>query len=108
MSKNLEILQDNDVISVFEDDEGRFLCGDTLQVKQLCNEYKTYVNKSNASISNKEIFEQHIYCKVLRENGEYKGWRKGKVKFVVQFEPDAVECDKITNALDDIRKQIDK
>ena len=56
MSKDLEILRDDDVISVFEDDEGRFVCGDTLQVKQLCNEYKTYVDESNASISNKEIF----------------------------------------------------
>ena len=108
MSKDLEILRDDDVISVLEDDEGRFVCGDTLQVKQLYNEYKTYVNESNASISNKEIFEQYIHCKVLRQDGEHKGWRKGKIKFVVQFEPDVVESNKSSNALDDIRQQIDK
>ncbi len=107
MSKNLEILNNDDVISVFKHDEGRFICGNTLRVEQLCNEYKTYVDKSNASVSNTEIFEQHIDCEVLRQNGEHQGWRKGKIKFVIQFEPDGVENNKNSNSLDDIRKQID-
>ena len=107
MSQEREILNNNDVLSVIKDDEGRFICGDTLRVEQLYNEYKTYVNESNASASNKEIFEEHINCKVLRQDGNSKGWRTGKIKFVVQFEPDAVESSKGSNTLDDIRKQID-
>ncbi|HEY9771778.1 MAG TPA: hypothetical protein V6C71_25320 [Coleofasciculaceae cyanobacterium] len=85
MSKDLEILNRDDVISVFKHDEGRFICGDTLRVEQLCNDYKTYVDESNTSVSNKEIFEQHIDCEVLRQNGEYQGWQKRKIKFVIQF-----------------------
>ena len=83
MSKDLEILNNDDVISVFKHDENRFVSGDTLKVQQLCNEYKTYVSESNASVSNKEIFEQCIECEVLRENGEHKGWRRGKIRFVI-------------------------
>ena len=107
MNQNSEILNNNDVISVMKKDYGRFICGDTMRVEQLYNEYKTYVDESNASVSNKEIFQQFIECEVLRQNSENKTWRKGKIKFVVQFEPDEPENNTNLNALDDIRKQID-
>jgi hypothetical protein len=107
MSKDLEILSNDDVISVIKGDENRFICGNTFRVEQLCNEYKTYVDESNASRSNKDIFEQHIDCKVLRQDGNYKGWRNGKIKFIIQFEPDSVENNESSNSLDDIRKQLD-
>ena len=107
MSKDLEILNNDDVISVIKSDEGRFICGNTLRVEQLYNEYKIYVGESNSSISNQEIFEQHIECEVLRQDNSIKGWRKGKIKFVVQFEPEEYESNSKSNSLDDIRKQID-
>jgi KGK domain len=107
MSKDLEILDSDDVISVIEGDENRFVCGDTFRVEQLYHEYKTYVAKSNASISNKDIFKKHINCKVLRQNRNHKGWIKGKIKFIIAFEPDLVESNESSNSLDDIRKELD-
>lgn len=98
MSKDLEILNNDDVISVIESYKNRFRCGNTLLVEQLYNE----------CISNhKDIFEQYIDCKVLRESSNHKGWRKGKIKFILQFEPDLVESNERSNSLDDIRKQLD-
>ena len=103
MGKEVEILNNDDVISVLKQDENRFVCGDTLKVKQLCNEYKTYISESNASVSNKEIFEKYVECEVLRQNGNSKGWKKGKIKFVIQFEPDEISSHADSNSLDDIR-----
>ena len=107
MSKDLEILRNDDVISVFKHDEGRFASGDTFKTQQLLTEYEGYIRQAK-NVDNSQICIQGIECEVLRENGEHKGWRKGKIKFIVQFEPDVVEDNKSSNALDDIRKQIDK
>lgn len=100
MSKEREILKDNDVISVFEQDKGKFASGDTLKVLQLLAEYEEY-------ITNSEAFLQGMECEVLMQNSEYQGWRKGKIKFVVQFEPEEVGNENSANSLADIRKQID-
>lgn len=100
MSKEREILKDNDVISVFEQNRGKFASGDTLKVLQLLAEYEGY-------ITNSEVFLQGMECEVLMQNSEYQGWRKGKIKFVVQFEPEEVENENSPNSLADIRKQID-
>ena len=54
-------------------------------------------------------FSQHleqIECEVLRQSGNSKGWRKGKIKFVVQFEPDDINSNADSNSLDDIRDRI--
>ena len=107
MSKDLEILNNNDVISVFKHDEGRFASGDTLKVQQLLTEYEGYIEVQTKNTNSHEICLQGIECEVLRQDGEHKGWRKGKIKFVVQFEPDVTESNKNTNTLDDIRQQID-
>ena len=107
MSKDLEILNNDDVISVFKHDQGRFALGDTLKIQQLLEEYEGYIKVQTKTVNNSEICTQGIECQVLRKDGEYKGWRKGKIKFVVQFEPEEYESNDKPNSLDDIRKQID-
>ena len=109
MNRGLEILNNNDVISVIQIREGEFGSGNTLKIQQLLEEYKQHIYRSKGSNnSNAKIFDDCIECEVLRQNGEHKGWRKGKIKFIVQFEPDVIEGNKSSNALDDIRQQIDK
>ena len=105
MNKNAEILNNEDVISVFKHDEGRFSSGDTLKVLQLLAEYEEYI-KNQAKTNNHEICLQGIECEVLRQNSEHKSWRKGKIKFVVQFEPETINGHNSTS-LDDIRHQLD-
>ena len=107
MNKELEILNNDDVISVSKHNEGRFASGDTLKVQQFVAEYEGYIEAQTKTINNHEIFLQGIECEVLRQNSEHKSWRKGKIKFVVQFEPDEPENHDNLNALDDIRKQLD-
>lgn len=106
MSQEREILNNNDVISVFKHDLGRFASGDTLKALQLLTEYEGYI-KGQTKTNNSEIFLQGIECEVLRQNSEHQGWRKGKIKFVIQFESESAEANKSTTTLDDIRKQID-
>jgi hypothetical protein len=108
MSKNIEILSSNDVISVLKHDKERFSLGDTLKVKQLLEEYEEYIGVETKATNNSEIFIEGIECDVLREDGNSKGWRKGKIKFVVQFEPEEAEIHNNLNSLEDIRKQIDR
>ena len=106
MSKDLEILNNDDVISVLKHDEGRFASGDTFKAQQLLTEYEGYIKAQTKTESNHEIFLQGIECEVLRQNNNSKGWRKGKIKFVVQFEPDEVNNNVNSNSLDDIRDRI--
>lgn len=105
MTKNVEILNNDDVISVFKHDEGRFASGDTLKVQQLLTEYQGYIEAQTKTINNHEIFEG-IECEVLRQNSEHKSWCKGKIKLVVQFEPETIN-DNNSTLLDDIRHQLD-
>ncbi len=107
MSKDLEILNNDDVISVFKHDAGRFASGDTLKVQQLIAEYEGYIKVETENVNNSEICTQGIECQVLRQDNNSKGWRKGKIKFVVQFEPEEDESNNKPNSLDDIRQQID-
>ncbi|MGL4758469.1 MAG: KGK domain-containing protein [Patescibacteria group bacterium] len=107
MSRDLEILSSNDVISVLKHDEGRFVSGDTLKVKQLLEEYEEYIKVQTKTTNNSEIFIEGIECEVLSKDGNLKGWRKGKIKFVVQFEPEEAELNNNQNSLEDIRRQID-
>ena len=83
MSKNLEVLNNDDVISVVNQHEGRFASGDTFKVQQITKEYEGYIEAATRTINNSEIFTEGIECEVLRHDGEHKGWRKGKIKFVV-------------------------
>ncbi len=106
MSKELEILNNDDVISVFKHDEGRFTSGDTFKAQQLLAEYEGYIEAQAKSANNQEICLKGIECEVLSKNGNSKGWRKGKIKFVVQFEPDEINSHANSNSLDDIRDRI--
>ena len=106
MKNNLEILNNDDVISVLKHDEGRFTSGDIFKILQLLAEYESYL-KGQTKTNNHEIFMQGIEWEVLRQNSEHKGWRKGKIKFVVQFEPDEISSNR-ANSLDDIRHQINQ
>ena len=108
MNQEQEILNNNDVISIVDLREAEFVSGNTLKIQQLLEEYKEYIEEISEHTSNSKMFAQSIECEVLRQDGEHKGWRKGKIKFVVQFEPDVIEGNKSSNALDDIRQQIDK
>lgn len=98
----MEILTNDDVIAVFKHDEGRFNSGDTFKVQQLLKEYENYIEDNTKTTNNSEICTQGIECEVLRRDGHLKGWRKGKIKFVIQFEPDEIINN--TNSLDDIRR----
>ena len=105
MNKNVQILNNDDVISVLKHDEGRFASGDTIKVQQLLREYEGYIDANTKTINNSEICSQGIECEVLRHDGNLKGWKKGKIKFVVQFESDEIINN--SNSLNDIRQQID-
>lgn len=107
MSQEREILNNNDVVSVVDLREAEFVSGNTLKIQQLLGEYKEYVEEARDHNCNSTIYTQGIECEVLRQDTNSKGWRTGKIKFVVQFEPYAVESSKDSNTLDDIRKQID-
>ena len=106
MSKDMEILNKDDVISVFKHDAGRFASGDTFKVQQLITEYEGYIEAQTKTESNHEIFLRGIECEVLQQDANSKGWRKGKIKFVVQFIPDEVTNYANSNSLDDIRDRI--
>ena len=106
MSKDMEVLNNDDVISVFKHDEGRFASGDTFKAQQLLTEYEGYIKAQTKTESSHEIFLQGIECEVLRQHANSKGWRKGKIKFVVQFEPDETNSHANSNSLDDIRDRI--
>ena len=107
MNKNIEILNNNDVISVLKHDEGKFASGDTIKVQQLLKEYEGYIEAGTKTTNHSEIFTQGMECEILRQDGEHKGWRKGKIKFVVQFEPEEAKNNCNPNSLDDIRQQLD-
>ncbi len=106
MNKDLEILNNDDVISVFKHDEGRFTSGNTLKVQQLLAEYEGYIKVQTKTANNAEIFTQGIECQVLRQDNNSKGWRKGKIKFVIQFESDEISNSSNSNSLDDIRHRL--
>jgi hypothetical protein len=107
MSQEREILNNNDVVSVLKHDEGRFASGDTLKVFQLLAEYEGYIKAQTKTSTNSEIFLQGIECEILRQNNNSKGWRKGKIKFVIQFEPEEISNNANSNSLDDIRIRMD-
>lgn len=101
----MEILSYNDVIAVLKHDEGRFTSGDTLKVQQLLKEYENYIRGSTKNINNSDIFTQGIECEVIRQDGNIKGWRKGKINLVIKFEPEETSNNN-TTSLDDIRSRI--
>ncbi len=109
----MEILNNDDVVSVIGQSKGKFASGDTFKLQQLLEEYTEYINKSAENKSNSKIFSNSIECEVLRHDREHKGWRKGKIKFVVQFEPEKEETRQKEetiqniNSLDSIWQQID-
>ncbi|MEM8830230.1 MAG: KGK domain-containing protein [Cyanobacteria bacterium P01_G01_bin.19] len=109
----MEILNTNDVVSVIGQSKGKFASGDTFKLQQLLEEYVEYTNKSAEDKNNSKIFSNSIECEVLRHDREHKGWRKGKIKFVVQFEPEKEETsqkEEISqniDSLDSIWQQID-
>ena len=105
MSKDLEILNNNDVISVINLREAEFVSGNTLKIQQLLEEYQEYVEEAE-HIRNSKIYSKGIECEVLRQDANSKGWRKGKIKFVIQFEPDETNSHANSDSLDDIRDRI--
>jgi KGK domain len=105
INKNLEKLDINDVIAL---DKEIFDRGFTLKATQLLEEY--YQNISHKIGDWKaSILTEGIECEVLRVN-EGK-WRKGKIKLILEFEPDEPEFQaanhKSDSLLDDIRQAID-
>ncbi len=107
MNKNTEVLSNDDVISVLKHDEGRFGLGDTVKVQQLIKEYEEYIKGNGKGTKNFDICTQGIECEVLRKEGNVKGWKKGKIKFVIQFESDEIVNNSSSNSLNDIRQQLD-
>ena len=108
MNHNSEILDGEDVLSIIQSSEAKFYAGSTLKIRQLIEEYKQYIFRTKgANNANAKIYDESIKCEILRQDNQYKGWRKGKIKFVVQFEPDEPENHDNLNALDDIREQLD-
>ena len=66
MSKELEILNKDDVISVLKHDENSFTSGNTMKVQQLLAEYEEYIETQTKTSNNSEICLQGIECEVLR------------------------------------------
>lgn len=107
MKENCEILNELDVISVAHQNEGIFASGNTFKVQQILKEYEGYIKTFTKGKNNSEICTQGIECEVLRHNSGNKGWTKGRIKFVVQFELEKAENSCEPNSLDDIRQQLD-
>ena len=107
MSKDLEILDNNDVVSVIDVGEAEFVSGNTLKIQQLLEESSDYIENYKKTTNNSNICLQGIECEVLRQNNNSKGWRKGKIKFVIQFEPEETSNNANSNTLDDIRVRMD-
>jgi hypothetical protein len=103
--QNFEILDNDDVMAISEEFKNEFIRGKTLKINQLLEEYQEYI-ADNHGTSKSEIFIEGIECEILTKDGNLKGWRKGKIKFVVQFEPEEGEISNNLNSLEDIRKQI--
>ena len=106
MNQEREVVNSNEVISVFKHDEGRFTSGDTIKAIQLLAEYEEYIEAQTKN-NNSEICSQGIDCEILRQNHNSKGWRKGKIRFVIQFEPEETSNNNVSNSLDDIRDRMD-
>ena len=105
MNQEREILNNNDVVTVLKHDDGRFNSGNTLKALQLLAEYEEYIT-AQTKTNNSEIFSQGIECEVLRQHHNSKSWRKGKIRFVIQFEPEETSNNAISNSLDDIRDRV--
>ena len=106
MSKDLEILDSKDVVSVVNLREAESVSGNALKIQQLLEEYKEYVEETKQNSRNSKICIEGIEFEVLRQDANSKGWRKGKIKFVIQFEPDEANNYADSNSLDDIRDRI--
>lgn len=106
MSKDLEILSNNDVVAIVDRSRADFVSGNTLKIQQLLEEYKEYIEESRADSNNSNVCGKGIECEVLRHEGNNQGWRQGRIKFVVQFEPDGTADNANLNSLDDIRNRI--
>ena len=108
MNQNFELLNNEDVVSLTQISEAQFGAGKTFKILQMINEYKQYIYRTKGvNNHNAKMFDESISCEVLKQDNQCQGWRSGKIKFVVQFEPDAIEDDIVSNPLDDIRQQLD-
>ncbi|MGL5806095.1 MAG: KGK domain-containing protein [Xenococcaceae cyanobacterium] len=99
MEDNFYTLQEDDVVSV---NPPLFESGKTAKIEQIIEEYRLnfvrQINANKASILSKT----GISCEVLRADGN--GWKTGKIKFILVFEPDEPEDTTPRSPLDDIRK----
>jgi hypothetical protein len=105
-NKNLEKLAPDDVVSLTTIP---FEKGSTVKVTQILEEYYSDIyNKFNQYKAT--ILREGIECEILRVN-EGK-WRKGKIKLILEFEPDEIEIKteverSSDSLLDDIRQEIE-
>lgn len=102
-NQKLEKLATNDVVSFTKIPLDK---GSTLKVSQIIEEYQNQINHRYKA----EILFEGIECEVLRVN-EGK-WRKGKLKLILEFEPNEpeikIEMNRSNDSLlDDIRQAID-
>lgn len=67
MSKDLEILNNGDVISVLNYIQEIFTSGNTLRIQQLFTEYEGYIKTQTRSVTISEICTQGIECEVLKQ-----------------------------------------
>ena len=65
MNQNKEILNNDDVISIYQKSPEKFYSGNTLKIQQLFEEYKQSIYRSKSSEnSNAKIFDNCIECQV--------------------------------------------
>lgn len=93
-----EILKITEVLTIINEDDRECL---KLPKTNRTSEVIDYViNKVIPHGYDKELLEKGIESEVLKTDG--RGWRKGKVRLALVFEPDEPE-----SPLDDVRKEIE-
>jgi hypothetical protein len=112
MGNKFEKLNHNDVVSVNRDNFERLDVSSTLKALELIAAIKEDVGSNNREA---KLFEDGMECEVLRPGAD--GWKKGKVRFVLEFCPDEPEnnenqeneqldTSQKSSPLDDLRKQL--
>ncbi len=96
MNNHRDMMQKDDVVTVLAED--RILINHkTFTVDELLSELSQRITGENIYQMKKWCMDG-VSCQILSPN---QNWRKGKVKFCLEFVPDEAE-----SPLDDIRQQI--
>lgn len=89
-------LNGNDVISM--DAARSFVSCSTFKAEEAISKMKSkFVHNGHPQVEAPYFSQEGVRCELLRANGE--GWRKGKIRFRLEFIPDEEPIPKSTDAV---------